>query len=149
MSVKLDHSEIIEETFGSWPTFHDAEILSICLDRSGVAISIRMLAAQLDRSESIGERGTQNSCYEVLLRFHDIENLVIQDFGYQNVISALVLSEILEKRFTSGNVENRIKVELDSVFGATCGFTCRAGAVVSLEETKLLLGDPFAKSPEP
>ena len=65
MPVKLDNSEIIEGIFGSWPTFHDAEILSICLDRRGVRMSIRILT----------RTGRDGTYYEVLFRFDGIEDL--------------------------------------------------------------------------
>jgi hypothetical protein len=138
MAVKLENSELVVAVFGSWPSFHDAEILSIGLDRSGVAMSIRILTWT----------GRGETYYEVLFRFDDIENLLLEDFNYRNVMRGLELSETTEARFTTGNVEDRIKVEIDSVFGATCSFTCRGGSVVSVEETKLRLGDPFAKSSE-
>jgi Immunity protein 50 len=130
MAVKLDNSDLIVAVFGSWPSFHDAEILSIGLDRSGVAISIRILTWI--------ERG--GTFYEVSFRFDDIENLVLQDFNHQNVMWGLVLTETTEERFATGNFENRVKVEIDSVFGATCSFTCRGGSVVSVEETELRSG---------
>jgi hypothetical protein len=120
MPCKLDNSEMIEGIFGSWPTFHDFEILSICLDRRAVGMSIRILA-WTDRGEAY---------YEVVLRFDGIEDLVLEDFNHQNVMFGLDLSQ----------VEDRIKVEIDSVFGARCAFTCHRGSVVSVEETTLLPG---------
>ncbi len=118
------------------------------LDRDGPSLSFRMLIARVDRGAVRDRTGApiQRAHYEVLLRFHDIENLTLQDFAYQNVVSALELSEVAEQRVTSGKVEQRIKVQVSSLFGATCTFTCNHGTVVSLEETKLRLGDPFDKA---
>ena len=120
MPGKLDNSQLIEGIFGSWPSFHDFEILSICLDRRGVGMSIRILTWP-DRGEAY---------YEVVLRFDGIEDLVLEDFNHQNVMFGLDLSR----------ADDRIKVEIDSVFGARCAFTCRRGSVVSVEKTNLLPG---------
>jgi hypothetical protein len=118
--LKLDNSEMIEGIFGFWPTFHDFEILSISLDRRGVGMSLRILT-WTDRGEAY---------YEVVLRFDGIEDLVLEDFNHQNVMFGLDLSQ----------TEDRIKVEIDSVFGARCAFTCHRGSVVSAEETNLRPG---------
>ena len=144
MPVKLNNSEIMEAIFGSWSTFHDAEILSILLDQKGPSITFRILIAQYDPTGATDKDGyfVTLAHYETALRFGDIENLTLHDFNYQNVIHSLRLSRVTEERFASGRVEERIKVEIDSVFGAICSFTCGAGAVLNLEETELRLGNP-------
>jgi hypothetical protein len=33
--AKVGNSEAVEKIFGSWPSFHDAEVVQIRLDRGG------------------------------------------------------------------------------------------------------------------
>jgi hypothetical protein len=145
-SINLIGSEILEEKLGGAPSFHDAEILTILLCQVGPSISFEILLPQLhqDAANSPEDSRPTRPQLKVRLQFLEVEDLELRDFNYQNVIHSLRLSAIAQERFASGKVEERIRVEFDSVFGATCSFTCRSGKVVGLEETRLQTGDPFA-----
>ena len=74
--------------FGYWPSFHDAEVVSITLDRLNAS---RVVIHTFTATREIDARG-----YYVLrnhtlttIRFHDVLNLEIKGFSNQNVIFGL------------------------------------------------------------
>jgi Immunity protein 50 len=72
--------------FGYWPSFHDAEVLSIHLNRSGestVAIHTR------HRTDQVDDHGYFVTTKHVLVTFvHEgIHTVQLTDFNHQNVIS--------------------------------------------------------------
>jgi len=78
------------EWFGFWPSFHDAEILSISLNRSGES-RIEIYAFRM--TDQIDADGYFVLDKDALVTFYlrDISNLKIENFGSQNVICGLDL----------------------------------------------------------
>ncbi len=76
--------------FGSWPSFHDAEVLGIDLCRSG---SSKVRIHTWEMTANIGADGYYILRKHVLVTFtfEDISNLQLEGFGPQNVISGLAL----------------------------------------------------------
>jgi hypothetical protein len=66
----------------------------------------------------------------------------LSEFNHQNVISYLALSSITEERPSTLATEERVKVDIDSVWGLRGSFTCSGGGVISKEETGLRTGNP-------
>ena len=88
--MEIAGAEKILEQFGRFPTFHDAEVLKIVLERDHLSVSLRLLVPEYkDR--------IQTGNVEVELRFLDVEKLKIEDFNYQNVIGSLTFREVIEK----------------------------------------------------
>jgi hypothetical protein len=78
--------------FGYWPSFHDAEVLSIHLNRRGestVAIHTR------HRTNEVDDRGYFIATKHVLVTFilEGIQTVQFAGFNHQNVISGLSLEE--------------------------------------------------------
>jgi hypothetical protein len=144
LSTKLLGSELVEEKLGSWPTFHDAEILTMVVDRSGPTLSFRILIGAPTRPPGTWTPEAVEAWrhFEVNLRFNDIDSLEFSEFNHQNVISYLALSSITEERPSKLATEKRVKVEIDSVWGLRGSFTCSGGEVISIEETGLRTGSP-------
>jgi hypothetical protein len=74
--------------FGGWPSFHDAEILQICLnrvERSFVKILTWQTEGELD------EQGfyLQKKHAVVTFLFDDLQDVSLEGFSEQNVISGL------------------------------------------------------------
>jgi hypothetical protein len=79
--------------FGYWPSFHDAEVLSIHLNRSGEsAVSIHTW----HRTNQVDDRGYFVTTKHVVVTFilESIQTIQLNDFNHQNVISGLSLEEI-------------------------------------------------------
>lgn len=102
------------------PAFHDAEIRTFRLDRAGPTIEISLNVNNADCA----------SKSEITIRFFDIENLILQDFNHQNVIASLHLTQVMKPPVISEKPKARIRVEVESVFGAVFSFDCESGAVV-------------------
>jgi hypothetical protein len=85
----------ITSWFGHWPTFHDAEILSIELRRSGTSI---LKVHTFATSKEVDARG----CFVthrhgiVSFLFDDICALQLDGFNHQNVIFDLELNKLDE-----------------------------------------------------
>jgi hypothetical protein len=141
LPIRLANSERIEDTLGTWPSFHDAEILTISLDRDGPSISLKLLlcpaAGRVDAGGSEGQ-----VCWTTTLRFFDVDDVRLEAFNYQNVVWSLTLSAVEEERFATGKRESRIRVAIASVFGCECSFNCGSGEVVDFLETEMSTGHP-------
>jgi len=112
MNLRLDGSEAVEALFGFWPSFHDAEILRIEIDRNGPRVAADLLAPV--------QPGSRRHVV-VRLVFHEVEDLTLNGFNYQNVIWSLALEV---------SSEERIKVTFEPTFGAGCSFSCARGEVL-------------------
>jgi hypothetical protein len=81
--------------FGYWPSFHDAEVLSIHLNRSGEST---VAIHTYHRTNEVDERGYFIATKHVLVTFilEGIQTVQLGDFNHQNVISGLSMEEISE-----------------------------------------------------
>src|SRR2546426_1097665 len=77
--------------FGEWPSFHDAEILVLHLDREGVSsLKIHVWLAT-DKSYELGGQGLYRRDKHAIVTFQleEIVDLELVDFSSQNVIAGL------------------------------------------------------------
>ena len=79
------------EWFGAWPTFHDAEILALHLNRDGVSsLRIHTWLLTNETYEQDGRRFYRTDKHAVVtFDLEEIVDLELSDFSGQNVISAL------------------------------------------------------------
>ena len=107
--------------FGRWPSFHDAEVCRLRLDRDGTCLEMEVYIFAVGRA--IDERGHYKRSNESLLtlRFCEIEDVHLEGFNHQNVIASLTLRK-----------DQRIDVELESIFGLGGKFSCGAVEVVKV-----------------
>lgn len=127
--VPILHAERLLEAFGYWHAFHDAEVHHVVLDRGGVDVrpSITMRVHVFDSSGAVDERGYFDVRVSLLatLRFADVDDVELRDFGVQNVLDALLLEQ---------QAGGRIAVELTTSFGLSGAFTCAAMEVAEVEQ---------------
>jgi hypothetical protein len=126
--MRLQGSDIVERVFGCWPSFHDAEVLRITLNRDGPSLSLELLTFALDKSDGRLQH------FIVRLEFHGIDELRLEGFNHQNAIWGLSLADAPNER---------IDVHIESTFGASCSFTCARGVVGGVDATDLKAGQPF------
>ena len=88
--------------FGYWPSFHDAEVLSITLDRSHPS---RIVVHTWNRTDELDARGyyfldkhaiVTFVLEDLLLDREGITNTQIDGFNAQNVLSSLTVRKTLE-----------------------------------------------------
>jgi hypothetical protein len=89
------HLQVLD-AFGYWPSFHDAEILSLLLDRSAVLFE-GIADARLELSLHAFE-WTRSDCpafnhHLVQFRFHDLEEVALSGFNHQNAILMLKIAD--------------------------------------------------------
>lgn len=78
--------------FGYWPSFHDAEIVSLVLNRDGLS-SLRLHTWHT--TSQVDERGCYIKEKHVVVSFHmeEILELALNNFSQQNVIFGLEIVE--------------------------------------------------------
>jgi hypothetical protein len=81
-------AQTLFDWFGYWPSFHDAEVLSIELNRTGPSkIEVHTFAAT-DAVNSEGAYICDKHCI-VTLFLEDLEGVDLVDFNQMNVLSSL------------------------------------------------------------
>ena len=119
--IHLPGSETVVDWFGRWPTFADAEILSLLLQRA--SDSRLEVLTWLTRSE-VGRDGTfvREKHAIVVFLLTSITSLALTDFTSQNVIGGLTVEE---------HRENGKRLILDPCWGLN-GYIEAAGIRVEL-----------------
>ena len=96
--VDIINREALEERFGDWPSFHDAEVQAVRLD-SGQRMD-RKPSVELDihtfATDGVRPDGHLNSIRHTLvtLGFEGAESIALDGFGPQNVLFDLVLEDL-------------------------------------------------------
>ena len=113
--------------YGKWPSFHDAEVLSLVLDRTGPILVMRIALHEKHRN-MVDERGsylTVGRCIATL-RFEGVDQLAIEEFNHQNVLSGMVFE-------MDGTLH--VHVTLAGIFGISARFQCLKVAVEDVLRT--------------
>ncbi|HEX5283831.1 MAG TPA: Imm50 family immunity protein [Bryocella sp.] len=83
--------DAVMEHFGHWPTFHDAEVVSVYLHRSGESRLDVHFFKTLPHVDSQGHYRTERHA-TVRFTFREVVALELYDFNHQNVLSSLQIS---------------------------------------------------------
>jgi hypothetical protein len=96
--IRLNRAEILEKAFGGWPSFHDAEILNLELDRSGPTVLLHTLTFTSgggnSQARNASDEMAERQHYKVTFRFDVVDNFVLEDFNHQNVIWGLAFKQV-------------------------------------------------------
>lgn len=130
--LHINNEQALTSIFGRWPSFHDAEILSLLLERSGedgpsltATIHLwQMTSAVDDRGYYVLENHTLAT-----LRFGGILLESLSGFNHQNVLSELEISAIDPS--LQENEGRRCEVGMPTVHGCEAWLKCRSVTVVS------------------
>src|ERR1700732_1422963 len=100
---KIKNSSLLTDIFGRWPSFHDAEVISIELFRNPKGTSEPSLRAKIYMFEATSEVDDRGFCvlknHEVgTILFSGIDNNSIAGFNQQNVLSDLVIADISSRQ---------------------------------------------------
>ncbi len=129
---KIKNVELLTNIFGRFPTFHDAEVVQITLDRGDWKNTPPTLLAKIHVlklvSKDDGKGNLLLSQYPVELRFSDIEELNLGDWNLQNVLAVLDVKEISEPQPS----EMKFKVMFESIYGLWAEFKCSEITVESV-----------------
>lgn len=122
--------------FGYWPSFHDAEVVWIRLDRkpacdSDYGPTLEALIHAFEMTSEIDPKGYYVLRHHVLvhLRFREVVGLRMEGYNHQNVLYGLNLVDIRDRQLE--RIKWRVRFESD--FGVDASFQCLAIEVVSVE----------------
>ena len=96
VTPNIPGAESVVNWFGKWPSFHDAEIMTLHIDREQGASSMRIRAFALsDRTDSSGHFIRERDAL-VVFEFTGIRSMRIdgEDADVQNVISSLQVEHV-------------------------------------------------------
>ena len=131
----VEGSQKVEEIFGEWPSFHDAEVVDMTLDREANGAvrgpTIRFTVHAFQMTDEVDSRGYYVLRNHVLVRFalYSAEVLHLEGFNLQNVLFGLHFSTPAEPAAP----DLVVQVDLESSYGVGASFQCARAEVVSVE----------------
>ena len=125
-------AERITTIFGYWPSFHDAEVLRIVLDRESDSGGGPLLTAELATWEITNEVGGDGFLVlrhrtHVVLAFRGVVELELSEFNQQNVLHRLEIEDVAARQLELV----KFRVQFASSFGVGAAFGCREVEVMS------------------
>jgi hypothetical protein len=132
-------SEVLTNIFGGWPSFHDANLLSIELSAGEPSLSMKIHLFQC--TNEVDERGyyIQGNHTVTIIGFSYVVLEFIKDFNEGNIISDLQINDIatdpldVDTLRQCGLRDSRFHVRLSSSYGCTAAFGCRNITVLAAE----------------
>jgi hypothetical protein len=131
---KIENSHLLTAIFGRWPSFHDAEVLNIALDRGERGAFDPSLEAAFRLYE--GTSGMDQEGRYVLknhvvvrIKFSRIVNLTLADFNQQNALGSLVIEHLSDRERDTV----KFRVVFESIFGVKAKFHCESVRIESVE----------------
>lgn len=131
----VEGSEAVERIFGAWPSFHDAEVLNITLDREACGAvhgpTVRFTVHAFQTTQEVDSHGHFVRQNHVLVQFalYSAEVLHLHGFNLQNVLSRLRFSEPAEP----AEPHLAVQVDLECLYGVSASFQCAKATVMSVE----------------
>ena len=128
---RIEASEKVVEYLGSWPSFHDFEVISVFLNRGEVIngedpfCEIEFFGFRLDVAPDAPNRKPCN----LKMRFDGIGEISFSGFNHQNAILGFELSSPKSDRHS-------FRVTITEAFGVGCEFECERIRVVSIVPCK-------------
>lgn len=99
IEARLSGADAVIRWFGGWPSFHDAEVISLSMVRRGESI-LRVYPYYREKPAT------------VLFIFDEITDVELADFSGQNVIFSLSMEEVIDQ-----TKEKAIRVTLGPCYG--------------------------------
>jgi Immunity protein 50 len=121
--------------FGYWPSFHDAEVLWLRVDRhfygdGCYGPTLETLVHAFEMTSEVAADGYYVLRHHVLvhLRFVEVVELRLDGFNCQNALMGLTLTDLRDRQME----RVRWSVHFDSAFGVDSSFQCFAVEVLSV-----------------
>lgn len=133
MATRIQNSHLLEDVFGHFPSFHDAEVLRIVLERaSGVAV-LPTLEADIYTFEVTSEikdgKYILKNRLLVTFQFLEIDELALEGFNHQNVLQELLIMDISDQQLEW----LKFDVRFEGIFGVDVRFRCRNVKIVEVK----------------
>lgn len=91
----IEGEEKLIRVFGRWPSFHDAEVWSLVLERTERGTSVSATIHTFEMTSEVDSRGyfRLKNHTRVQLRFDECQAIDFSGFNHQNALFGLVISE--------------------------------------------------------
>jgi hypothetical protein len=130
-------AERITSVFGHWPSFHDAEVVRLSLDRVGRAtgaFASPTVTAEIYAFEMTSEVGADGAYVLhhrslVTLEFRGVLDLTVDDFNGQNALFGLRIEDVSERQLE----RVRFEVHFDAAYGLAASFGCADVEVLDVQ----------------
>jgi len=134
---QIANHKLVTDWFGHWPSFHDAEVLSMHLDRKpletrpGPSFVVRLHAFEM--TPEVDERGYYKLTKHAIitLQFGGVDEISLDGFNCQNAVWQLDFAEVVNQ-----DKQPALGVSLSSSFGVRCDFRCTLAGVESITPGK-------------
>ena len=127
----IEGHQLIVETFGEWPSFHDAEVRQLAMTVFGDK-KIDPVVELVIHGWKMTNEITSTGHYKLLnpslihLRFEGVSDLDVDGLNHQNVIERLVITA------TENSAEASLQIELEHCYGLSGKFSARKAKVLSV-----------------
>ena len=131
---KIQNSHLLTDIFGRWPSFHDAEVLRLTLDRGerdNFEPSLEAAVHVFEMTSDVDDKGRYvlNNHVVVRFRFSRIVNLSLEGFNRQNVLQYLEIENLSDRE----QDKVKFKVLFEGIFGVKAKFHCDSVNLESVE----------------
>lgn len=133
----IENYQIVMDTFGRWPGFHDGEVFRVVLDRTrrlsdgpfypSIELSVRGWNMTTEVTEDGYYKLEEDSLVHLL--FEHVSDVELGGLNHQNVISGLDL----ELSVDPGSGSPVLSVEINHCYGLSGGFKALRASVLSVE----------------
>lgn len=132
---KIFGVEQVLAVFGYWPSFHDAEVIWLKLDRQSHVEgshgpTLEALVHVFESTTQVDSDGyyVPRHHHLVHLKFAEVVELQASSFNHQNVLMGLVLNDVNDQQL------ERVKwsVHFDSSWGVDASFECHSVEVLEV-----------------
>jgi hypothetical protein len=135
-AVVFEGSRKLTDIFGYWPSFHDAEVHDLLLQRGDLdaarpsyvfpILTVKVHVFEMTNQVNPAGYFVLTKHTLVTLRFHDVEDCHLNGFNHQNAILGLTIAEADPGARRTPVME----VTMDSAFGLDAAFKCSRCEVV-------------------
>jgi hypothetical protein len=129
--IGIDNSEIVTRIFGRWPSFHDAEVVRVLLERppEGVRLEAQLRVWEMTPDLDPSGHFIRKNETLVTLQFLGVHLGCFEGFNTQNVIASLDVSTIAPEEHEG----RRLLVQMPSLYGLDAEFECERAIVLAAE----------------
>lgn len=131
----IQNNERLTSVFGRWPSFHDAEVVWLRLDRRATSLgrgpTVETLIHTFEMTGEVNSAGfyVLRNHVVVHLRFSRVVESILDGFNCQNALNGLSIKDIRHRQMEHVNFE----VSFDSAHGLEASFQCQDIEVVDVE----------------
>lgn len=134
--ANVENEEALTNIFGRFPSFHDAEVISILLERDGEnspSLEAKIHVFEMTNEVDVNGHYVLANHTLVTFRFTHISLEYLRWFNHQNVLQVIDIVEIKPEENDGCNFE----VRMPSSYGCEASFRCSGVAMVRVEPFRL------------